>query len=126
MTSKELDSVEQVCEIFKDLTKVPCTGCAYCMPCPAGVNIPLCFEKYNSKSYFGGLDPKLLYLVQAGVLSDNPAMASKCIGCGKCEKHCPQHIKIREELKNVTAQLEGAFDKPLIWMIKRVMRRSGK
>ena len=30
-----------------------------------------------------------------------------CIGCGKCEKICPQHLPIRENLKLVASQFEG-------------------
>jgi len=118
---EEIKSIEAVRDVFVKLTKVPCTGCAYCMPCPANVNIPLCFEKYNSKSYFGGMDPKVMYLVQNGVLPDKPAFASQCVNCGKCETNCPQHIEIREELKNVSKELEGIADKPLLWVMKRMM-----
>ncbi len=124
LSEEELDRISNVKEVFVSLTKVPCTACAYCMPCPAGVNIPMCFEKYNSKSYFGGMEAKVMYLVQAGgVMGDKPTLASQCIDCGKCEKHCPQHIEIRKELKNVTRDLEGIFDKPLLWAAKRVMKK---
>ena len=33
-------------------------------------------------------------------MSEKP---DKCVECGKCEGHCPQGIKIRQELKNVKA-----------------------
>lgn len=39
-------------------------------------------------------------------LEKNPASASQCIECGKCEQHCPQHIEIRKELKNARRELE--------------------
>ncbi len=124
LSPEELGDISKVRDVFVSLTKVPCTACAYCMPCPAGVNIPMCFEKYNSKSYFWGMEAKIMYLVQgAGVMGDKPTMASQCVNCGKCETHCPQHIEIRKELKNVTKSLEGAFDKPIIWMAKRVMKK---
>lgn len=120
---EEIKDIEAVRDVFVKLTKVPCTGCAYCMPCPAGVNIPLCFEKYNSKSYFGGMESKLTYLVQVGgILADKPGLASQCINCGKCERNCPQHIEIQKGLKNVSKELEGAMDKPLYWILKRVLR----
>ena len=124
LSPEELGDISKVRDVFVSLTKVPCTACAYCMPCPAGVNIPMCFEKYNSKSYFGGMEAKIMYLVQgAGVMGDKSTMASQCVNCGKCETHCPQHIEIRKELKNVSKSLEGAFDKPIIWVAKRVMKK---
>lgn len=121
LTAEDLTRIDQVRDIFTSLTKVHCTGCAYCMPCPAGVNIPLCFEKYNSKSYFGGMEPRIMYLVQVGgIMKDKPSRASQCVNCGKCEAHCPQHIEIRRELKNVVREMEGVMDKPLGWAIKQV------
>ena len=40
-------------------------------------------------------------------LRKNPSAASQCVGCGKCEMHCPQGISIRQELKNAQRELEG-------------------
>ena len=37
----------------------------------------------------------------------NHARASDCIGCGKCEKICPQHLPIRQYLKDVAKAFEG-------------------
>lgn len=123
LTDDEIMSISKVRDVFVKLTKVPCTGCAYCMPCPANVNIPLCFEKYNSKSYFRDLGSKFMYLVQSVGLPDKPTLASQCVSCGKCEKNCPQHIEIRKELKNVSKELESIIDKPIIWGLKRVLNR---
>lgn len=126
LKESEIEQIEKVRDIFTSLTKVPCTACAYCMPCPVGVNIPLCFEKYNSKYYFGGIESKVFYLMQTGgVMGDKPSKASLCVDCGKCEDHCPQHIEIRKELKNVSKDLEGVMDKPLSWIIRRVMKAKG-
>ncbi len=123
MTKDEVERVSRVRDIYFDLTKINCTACAYCMPCPAGVNIPNCFDKYNDKYMFGGMGPKMYYLFQCGaVMSDKPSKASQCTGCGLCEKHCPQHIEIRKELKNVSKELEGIFDKPIEWVAKKVMK----
>ncbi len=63
----------------------------------------------------------MMYLVQAGgVLADHSGLASQCVNCGKCETNCPQHIEIRQELKNVTKELEGVVDKPLLWVMKKL------
>ena len=94
----------RVQEIFKEKLKVSCTKCRYCMPCPVGVNIPENFILYNS-----------LYLTGAGWHSNimyqklpEKERASSCVECGQCEEHCPQGIKIIDELKQVVA----AFEKP--------------
>ena len=90
--------------------KVGCTGCGYCMPCPKGVDIPGTFAAYNrrySENKFWGL---VDYFI-CTTLRKNSAAASNCVGCGKCEKHCPQHIQIRKELDNARKELEGPIYK---------------
>ena len=90
--------------------KVGCTGCGYCMPCPKSVDIPGTFAAYNryyTDSKFEGL--KDYFMCTA--LRKKTTAASNCIGCGLCEKHCPQGIKIRDELKNAKKTLEGAIYK---------------
>lgn len=123
LKDSELALIESVRDIYKDLTKIPCTACAYCLPCPAGVNIPLCFEKYNDKYMFGSLQARVFYQLQLnGVMSDGNNMASKCVNCGLCESHCPQHIEIRKHLKQVSKELEGIPGKILGAVAKRVMK----
>lgn len=119
ITLEEIKLVERVRDLYNSLMKVPCTGCAYCMPCPAGVNIPGCFEKYNNKYLFGGIEQRAFYLMQLGGFTGKPAKASQCVNCGKCEEHCPQHIEIRKELKKVASKMEGFLDIPLAWILKR-------
>ena len=86
--------------------KVGCTGCGYCMPCPKGVDIPGAFAAYNrlaSEGKFAGIKE---HFMCSAARKDSTAV-SNCIGCGKCEKHCPQGIPIRQELKNAGKALEG-------------------
>ncbi len=86
--------------------KVGCTGCGYCIPCPKGVDIPGTFAAYNrlySEGKFAGLKE---HFMCSAARRDSTA-AYNCIGCGKCETHCPQHISIREELMNASKALEG-------------------
>ncbi len=86
--------------------KVGCTGCGYCMPCPKGVDIPGTFaalNRYYTESKFAGLRE----YVMCTTLRTNSAVASNCIGCGKCERHCPQNIEIRQMLKRARKDLES-------------------
>ncbi len=86
--------------------KVGCTGCGYCMPCPKGVDIPGAFAAYNrlySEGKFAGLKE---HFMCSAARQDSTAVYN-CIGCGKCETHCPQHIEIRKMLKQAEKELEG-------------------
>jgi uncharacterized protein len=123
LSEKELSLVAQVTETFQKVMKVGCTGCQYCMPCPAGVNIPACFEQYNSRHGFKDKMARFFYLgMQGGVMTEKPALASQCVNCGECVKKCPQNLPIPELLVEVKDDMEGFMAKPLIWMIKRVMK----
>jgi len=121
LSQEELVVFDKVKKIMMERTKVPCTGCGYCMPCPSGVNIPGCFAAYNSKYLLGG-GYRGKYMQTLGVLSKKPAYASLCVECGKCEKHCPQHIEIRKELKQVTKEMEGPFFRPIVAVARKVLR----
>ena len=103
LTAKEVAIIDAVKTLFKEKIKVNCTACAYCMPCPAGINIPGYFSTYNDYWVFDALPAtKQRYKF----LSKTAAPASKCLECGKCESHCPQGIAIRKELKNVIELFE--------------------
>jgi uncharacterized protein len=104
LTAKEAAIVDAVKEIFKGKIKVNCTGCAYCMPCPAGINIPMCFATYNDHWVFDG-SPQARQMYE--IWAKMGAPASNCLECGKCESHCPQRIEIREELKQVKDLFES-------------------
>ncbi|MBE6941629.1 MAG: aldo/keto reductase [Ruminococcaceae bacterium] len=86
--------------------KVGCTGCGYCMPCPKGVDIPGMFAAYNRRYAEGKFSGLKEHFMCSAARRDSTA-AYNCIGCGKCESHCPQHISIREELKKASKELEG-------------------
>ncbi len=106
LTEQELAVFDKVRKEINKTVKVGCTACGYCMPCPQGVDIPVCFRCYNvrfSDGWFNGLREYFM----CTTLRAKKTNASLCIGCGKCEKHCPQAIPIRKELANVTKKLEG-------------------
>ncbi|TGE37331.1 aldo/keto reductase [Desulfosporosinus fructosivorans] len=95
---KELDVIDRAKSLFKQRIKINCTACGYCMPCPAGVNIPSCFAMYNNHHMFCREESyKMLQPQQR---------ASNCKECGICETHCPQAIPIRQELEKVKSIFE--------------------
>ncbi len=105
LTANDEQMLKSVVRAINAKLKVPCTGCGYCMPCPQKVNISGTFSAYNtrySKGKFAGF--------KEYVKCTKPkeyAPASKCIGCGKCEQHCPQGIEIRAQLKEAEKVLES-------------------
>ena len=97
--------------------KVGCTGCGYCMPCPKGVDIPGTFAAYNRR-YAEGRFWSLVDYVICTALRKNSTAASNCIDCGKCEKHCPQKIEIRKNLRDARKVLET----PLYRAVSKAVR----
>ncbi len=103
-TDKDLSILGTVTEKIKEREKVGCTGCRYCMPCPKGVDIPGAFRCYNAMYIESKSEGRFQYAQTVG-LTKEPAFATQCVGCGKCEKHCPQEIPIREKLKEADKAL---------------------
>ncbi len=85
---------------------VGCTGCRYCMPCPQNVDIPGTFAAYNRLAAGKWFEAEREYFMNTALRSDYTG-AGNCIGCGKCERHCPQGIEIRKELAEAKDALEG-------------------
>ncbi|MDD1682862.1 MAG: aldo/keto reductase [Methanoregula sp.] len=125
MSKAELATIADVVAAYRDLVKVGCTGCAYCMPCPSGVNIPMCFSLYNDYHIGASrLNTRGMYgAMLMGGLMPGRSDASLCKECGKCAKACPQHIAIPHELKNVNRTL-GGFRTKLLMPVLRMMFRS--
>jgi predicted aldo/keto reductase-like oxidoreductase len=98
LSAEEVALVEKVRDTYNSLSKVACTSCGYCMPCPSGVDIPWNFSFYNEYFMYGGsLEEKKKHF------NSMAGNAVKCIECGKCEKSCPQKLTIRQYLKDVAA-----------------------
>ncbi|MBD5130254.1 MAG: aldo/keto reductase [Ruminococcaceae bacterium] len=104
LTDEDMEIVEQIKRIIREREKVSCTGCRYCMPCPKGVDIPNIFYYYNLM-YMEKKSSARFEFAQNMGLRKEPGFASQCVGCGKCEKHCPQSIGIREKLKEADRAL---------------------
>ena len=106
LDSEEQKRIEDVRKRIKKLTAVGCTSCQYCMPCPAGVNIPYNFTIYNDYKMYGNKD---WVEWQFGGLKNNNADASACVECQSCVEKCPQHIEIPERLKDMRKDLDFLF-----------------
>ena len=109
LSDSEKQAYNRVIEIFKRTDKVPCTGCSYCLPCPQGVNIPACFASYNASYTHGRIASIVMYTTSTAANRTDTGLASKCVGCGKCEEHCPQKIEIRRELAAVKRRMEPGW-----------------
>ncbi len=95
----------RVVKAINENVKVGCTACGYCMPCPRGVDIPGTFAIYN-RWYGEDKAGAFKEYLKCTTFRKNSTAASQCIGCGKCEKHCPQGIEIRKNLKEAQKALE--------------------
>ncbi len=107
MTDTEIATVDEVRDILSRKVKVGCTGCGYCMPCPAGVNIPQNFTYLNDFHRFDNPATKQTAKYVYNMLLSAEEKSSNCVECGQCEEHCPQGIKIRDMLKEVTETLSN-------------------
>ena len=125
LTAADFALLDQVKQIIRSREKVGCTGCRYCMPCPQGVDIPGIFRCYNAMYSEGKRDGRFQF-AQTVSLTRQPVFASQCIGCGKCEKHCPQGIPIREKLKEADRALRPLPYKVGIQVARMFMVRKGK
>lgn len=89
------NSVEQL----KKFSELYCTGCSYCQPCPAGINIPHIFNMYTYHNVYGLTDHAKSEMTK--YIKEDGKTIKDCKDCGLCEKKCPQKLKIRDELKRV-------------------------
>ena len=105
--------------------KIGCTGCRYCMPCPKGVDIPGIFRCWNTMYTESKKDGRHQYF-QAVAMTKTPSFASQCIECGKCEKHCPQGLPIRQKLKEADKDLRPLHYKIVLSFARKFMTRDAK
>ena len=105
LSDRDEAMLQQVIAAINAKMKVGCTGCGYCMPCPENVDIPGTFAAYNRLHTEGKFSGWKEYFMCTAARKTSTA-ASNCIGCGKCEQHCPQHLPIRQHLKDAQKELE--------------------
>ncbi len=99
LTQEEILLIEEIRKIYEQREGIPCTGCAYCIPCPQGINIPWILYIYIDVIVYDYMsEPKRRYN-----FFERPG--SKCIKCGKCEKKCPQAIPIAAWMEKIDEEL---------------------
>ena len=104
LTEEEHAAVKKVCDIIHSKNLIPCTACRYCIDgCPKHISIPDLFACMNTKQIYHDWNADYYY---NNVHTVDHGKASDCVECGKCEKACPQHLKIRELLKEVAKGFE--------------------
>lgn len=104
LTAQDFAMIEQIKAEIDRNVRVGCTGCGYCMPCPKGIDIPTAFRCYNRMFTENRATGRHEYM-QIVALQKEMSDISKCIECGKCESHCPQHLEIRRMLKEAQKNL---------------------
>jgi len=108
LTKADMTCIRKAVVIYQSLKKIPCTGCGYCMPCPYGVDIPTCFDIYNTRHMFR--DQRyvwFLYAKRVGGVLGTITRASLCRNCNTCARVCPQNIHIPGKLQDVAHEFEG-------------------
>lgn len=104
LTLEEFKAIEEVKALLEQLKVIPCTACRYCVEgCPQKILIPDLFACYNEQKVFTGVSRQFHYDV---FYTKKNGKASDCIECGACESICPQHLSIRELLKDVAKEFE--------------------
>ena len=117
MSDAEMDYLHtSIANKIFGLENIPCNDCKYCMPCPYGVDIPGIFVHYNKCKNEGMLphevgDPdyrkhRRQYLISLDRAVERERQPDHCIGCGQCEPHCPQSIRIPRELRKLDSMIE--------------------
>ena len=117
LSEEEIEFMERMATEMKEYPLVNCTNCKYCMPCPYGIDIPGVFQHYNRCITEGTYAQtreqkdynklKKAYLTSYDRTIDKVRQADHCIGCHKCEEHCPQSIKIPDELLRIARYVEN-------------------
>ena len=103
LSAEERSVLDRATAAMAAIPSIPCTACRYCLKgCPQHINIPGIFSAMNRLLIYNSLEG-----AKGGYAWETRegGKADDCVGCGACERVCPQHISIMEELKKAGAQL---------------------
>jgi predicted aldo/keto reductase-like oxidoreductase len=103
LSDGEMSVLDEAATLYRAAGAIPCTGCRYCMDCPAGVEIPRVFSIFNDyrEMESRGFDmSKMVFINEYSSLADSE-QAHNCVMCGVCLGHCPQGIDVPEHMKEI-------------------------
>ncbi len=103
LNEREQATIREIVDLINSRVQSGCTGCRYCMPCPAGVDIPGNFRVWNTYHMYQNYNA-VKWSWENGL--GDAKQAKNCIKCGKCEQACPQKLQIRADLEKVQADLD--------------------
>ena len=117
LNEEELTFLYETADLMKKYPTIPCNDCKYCMPCPYGIDIPAILLHYNKCVNAGEVAQSIedenyrkarrAYLVSYDRAVPKLRQADRCIGCSTCVEHCPQRIKIPQELHKISKYIEN-------------------
>lgn len=103
LSPEESRGIDEIVALIRSRVQNGCTGCGYCMPCPAGVDIPGNFRVWNTYHMYQNYN-----MVKGSWerLKGEEKQAGKCVKCGRCEGVCPQKLHIRQDLEKVQEDMD--------------------
>ena len=111
LDDEEVTFLYDTADLMVQYPTIACNDCKYCMPCPYGIDIPAILLHYNKCVNQGNIpkdaqaanyrEARQAFLVGYDRSVPKLRQASHCIGCGQCEPHCPQNIKIPQKLHDI-------------------------
>ncbi|MDE5622913.1 MAG: aldo/keto reductase, partial [Alistipes sp.] len=116
LTEEETQFLYDTADLMMQYPTIPCNDCKYCMPCPYGIDIPGVLLHYNRCVNEGNIprdrqDPdyrraRRAFLVGYDRSVPRLRQSSYCIGCNECVSHCPQNIRIPQEMARIDRFVE--------------------